>query len=249
MTFTSDVPTHGAKRALIVNADDFGQSPGINHGVIEAHAHGIVTSASLMVRWPAAAAAAEYARAHPELSVGLHVDLGEWLYRAATWVPLYQVVDTNDRDAVAAQVEQQLESFVRLLGQPPTHLDSHQHVHRKEPTRSLLLAAAQRLGIPVRQQTPGLTYCNGFYGQTATGLPLPDCIGVPALQQLIVALPEGITELGCHPGKGADVDGMYRYEREREVQTLCDPRVRATLGQRGVRLTSFRLTRDWWNCA
>jgi len=40
-------------RFLIVNADDFGQSPGINRGIIKAHADGIVTSVSLMVRWPA----------------------------------------------------------------------------------------------------------------------------------------------------------------------------------------------------
>ncbi|PYS69828.1 MAG: hypothetical protein DMF73_14065 [Acidobacteria bacterium] len=58
-----------AQRYLIVNADDFGQSPGINRGVIEAHENGIVTSASLMVRWPAAAEAAQYARGHPDLSV------------------------------------------------------------------------------------------------------------------------------------------------------------------------------------
>ena len=43
-------------RHLIVNADDFGQSAGINRGIIEAHEHGIVTSTSLMVRWPAAGA-------------------------------------------------------------------------------------------------------------------------------------------------------------------------------------------------
>src|SRR5437870_3779943 len=43
-----------AARYLIVNADDFGLSPGVNRGIIEAHEHGIVTSASLMVRWPAA---------------------------------------------------------------------------------------------------------------------------------------------------------------------------------------------------
>ena len=41
-------------RAVIVNADDFGQSAGINRGIVEAHERGIVTSASLMVRWPAA---------------------------------------------------------------------------------------------------------------------------------------------------------------------------------------------------
>jgi len=46
------------QRYLIVNADDFGQSQGVNRGVIAAHEHGIVTSASLMVRWPAAIEAA-----------------------------------------------------------------------------------------------------------------------------------------------------------------------------------------------
>jgi predicted glycoside hydrolase/deacetylase ChbG (UPF0249 family) len=50
-------------RYLIVNADDFGQSHGVNRGVIEAFENGIVTSASLMVRWPAAVEAAAYARA------------------------------------------------------------------------------------------------------------------------------------------------------------------------------------------
>ena len=75
-------------RALIVNADDFGQSPGVNRGVIRAHERGIVTSVSLMVRWPASTEAAAYGRAHPALSVGLHVDLGEWVCRKGSWQAL-----------------------------------------------------------------------------------------------------------------------------------------------------------------
>ena len=49
-----DAPGRGStktKKYPIVNVDDFGQSPGINRGIIEAHEHGIVTSASLMMRW------------------------------------------------------------------------------------------------------------------------------------------------------------------------------------------------------
>ena len=70
-------------RSLIVNADDFGQSTAINRGIIRAYEQGVVTSASLMVLWPAAKEAANYARLHPSLSVGLHVDLAEWSYRRA----------------------------------------------------------------------------------------------------------------------------------------------------------------------
>src|SRR5215210_6058372 len=95
-------------RFLIVNADDFGQSPGVNRGVIAAHERGIVTSASLMVRWPAAAEAAAYARARPGLSVGLHVDLGEWVYRDGAWAARYEVARADDRAAVAAELARQL---------------------------------------------------------------------------------------------------------------------------------------------
>src|SRR5437764_14850027 len=82
--------THVSERELIVNADDFGRSPATNDGIIRGHEHGIVTSASLMVRWPAAVEAARYARRHPGLSLGLHVDLGEWAYLDGQWVLVYE---------------------------------------------------------------------------------------------------------------------------------------------------------------
>src|SRR3989454_6010621 len=101
------------RRYLIVNADDFGQSPGVNRGIIDAHEHGIVTSASLMVRWPAAAEAAAYSRDRPNFSVGLHVDLAEWAYRDENWVPLYEVVSVDDPIAVSDEVSRQLAEIGR----------------------------------------------------------------------------------------------------------------------------------------
>src|SRR6266496_291259 len=109
------------KRYLIVNADDFGQSSGVNRGIIAAYERGIVTSASLMVRWPAAAEAAAYGREYPNLSLSLHFDLGEWIYRDETWLPLYEVVPTDDTAAVASQLSEQLAAFSRLVGRHPTH--------------------------------------------------------------------------------------------------------------------------------
>src|ERR1041384_2429184 len=119
--------TNAAKN-LIVNADDFGQSRGINQGIISASRNGIVTSASLMVRWPAAAEAAAYAREYPALSIGLHIDLGEQILRDGEWVPLYSVVSLKSETEVRDEINHQLGVFDRLLGHPPTHLDSHQHV-------------------------------------------------------------------------------------------------------------------------
>jgi predicted glycoside hydrolase/deacetylase ChbG (UPF0249 family)/SAM-dependent methyltransferase len=226
-------------RYLIVNADDFGRSPCINRGLIRAHEQGIVTSASLMVRWPAAAEAAAYGRAHPELSLGLHVDLGEWTLSGTDWRPVYEVVDTDDAAAIAGEVGRQLDTFRSLVGRDPTHLDSHQHVHRTEPVRSIMSEAARPLGIPVRHVTPAVQHCGAFYGQTAAGEHLPEGISRDGLLRLLAELPPGVTELGCHPGEGDDLDSAYRDERAREVAVLCDPAVRAALLVLGIELTSF----------
>jgi predicted glycoside hydrolase/deacetylase ChbG (UPF0249 family) len=229
---------HGT-RYLIVNADDFGQSPGVNRGIIQAHEHGIVTSASLMVRWPAAVEAAAYARSHARLGVGLHVDLGEWAHRDGAWAPVYEVVPAGEPEAVASEVARQLAAFRVLIGRDPTHLDSHQHVHHSEPLRTILAELGRERAIPVRGLSQGVRYCGDFYGQTGKGERYPDGISVAHLVTVLASMPSGVTELACHPGSGTDVDSMYRAERAREVDTLCHPQVRAAVVSSGIKLVSF----------
>jgi chitin disaccharide deacetylase len=228
-----------AERWLIVNADDFGQSHGVNQGIVDAHERGIVTSASLMVGWPAAAEAAAYARLRPALSVGLHVDLGEWIRRDGAWQPLYTAVALDDPAATSDEIARQVLRFRELLGRDPTHLDSHQHVHRREPVRSVLTALARDRGIPLREADERIRYSGAFYGQTADGDPWPDAITVAGLIRILEGLPPGLAELGCHPGFADDLDTMYREERAREVAALCDPSVRTALARLGIDLTSF----------
>lgn len=227
-----------AKRFLIVNADDFGQSAGINRGIAEAHENGIVTSASLMVRGGAAADGARYARGHPALSLGLHLDLGEWAFNDGEWLQRYEVVSLQDGRAVSEEVESQVEAFIRIVGREPTHIDSHQHVHRREPCLSIVVQLAKELSVSVRHFTPGVRYRGEFYGQTAEGAPRPEAITPAALIDILGELGEGYTELGCHPGRGNDVLTTYLREREVEVETLCDPQVRRTIQTRGIELRS-----------
>lgn len=237
-------------RCLIVNADDFGQSAGVNRGTIEAHERGIVTSASLMVRGPAAAAAAAYARTRPGLSLGLHVDLGEWAYRDGGWTPVYEVVPAHDVTAIQREIDWQMRAFRRLTDQDPTHLDSHQHVHRNEPVRSILTGLARELGLPLRHFAAEVRHCGVFYGQDGKGASYPEAISVDRLTTIVATLPPGFTELGCHPGEGGDGETMYRDERMEEVRVLCDPRVRAAIEEAGVELCSFRdvvLTPGVWH--
>lgn len=222
---------------LIVNADDFGLSKPVNAGIAEAHERGIVTSASMMVRQGEAVAAAGYAEAHPKLALGLHIDLGQWDYVKGEWVVAYERCVDDDEAAVEAECRAQIEAFRHLLGRNPTHLDSHQHTHMREPVASVTERLAVELGVPLRGR--GIRYEGGFYGQTGKGEPMPDAICVESLIRILSSLPGGWTELGCHPGLGMGEESSYGREREREVGVLCDQRVRKTIETEGIELHSF----------
>ena len=225
-------------RYLIVNADDFGLSDGVNRGIIHGHECGIVTSASVMVHGQAVSMAAAYGRAHPEFSIGLHVDLSEWTYTDHRWIRLYERVQLEDRHVVAEEVSRQLSLFHRLLHKDPTHLDSHQHVHRHAIVQSILFQIAQDLNIPLRQHCT-VHYCGAFYGQTGEGVPFPDAITREGFCRILKTLPSGISEMSCHPGEGSDLKTMYSTERARELQVLCDPSVREAIHAEGIQLRSF----------
>jgi chitin disaccharide deacetylase len=192
-----------------------------------------------MVRWPGAPAAAEYAREHREFSVGLHVDLAEWVCRNYEWFPLYQVVSAEDPIAVREEVRRQLEQFRKLVGKNPTHFDSHQHCHRNEPVLSVLKEVASECGVPLRSFSPDIAYCGDFYGQAGDGTPYPEGITVECYRRILENLPPGFTEAACHPADDPKLDSVYRDERMQELRVLCDPQVRATAERLGIQLISF----------
>jgi predicted glycoside hydrolase/deacetylase ChbG (UPF0249 family) len=227
-------------RYLIVNADDFGLTEGVNRGIIKAHQAGIVTSASLMVRAPAAAHAATLARANQRIGLGLHIDLGEWSLRDGEWVANYERVAEGDVAATQAELEAQMAVFVELTGNLPDHLDSHQHVHLSRPELTEAVAAvAGRLRIGVRGMDHQVTY-RGLYGQDRTGRSLPEAIGPDAFATAIRGLGPGVTEFGCHPGYVEGLESDYCNERAVEVRSLCDESVRAAVDEAGVRLITWR---------
>ena len=199
-----------APRFLIVNADDLGLTPAVNAGVFEAHAHGIVTSASLMVERPATAAAVEGLAVHPDLAVGFHLEPGD--------------------------CRAQLERFRDLVGRDPTHVDSHKHVHEAEPVKAVAEEIASELGVPLRSRA--IRYEASFYGRRG-GEPAPEAISPEHLIELIRSLPPGWTEIGCHPAAGPVPTSSYDAERRIELQTLTDSRVKALLNVSDVRLCSF----------
>jgi predicted glycoside hydrolase/deacetylase ChbG (UPF0249 family) len=208
---------------LIVTGDDFGLHPGINRGVIRAHRDGILTSASLLVDRPASEEAAALGRACPTLSLGLHLEL-----------------DREDPEGVPAALARQVARFNELVGAPPTHVDSHHDVHHDPRVLAHLLGWSRRAGVPIRGYS-GVHHVSKFYGQWGGETHLEQ-ISVPGLLRLLDAeVRNGVTELTCHPGYvEPGLPSSYTAEREVELQTLCDHRVRQTVGELAICLISFR---------
>lgn len=219
-------------KRLIVNADDFGASRGVNQGIVDCHTRGIVTSASLMVTGQAAPDAAARSREHPGLSVGLHWDVcGE---------DDDGTFDTGDAAAVRDEFRRQLEAFERLMGRLPTHVDSHRHVHREERVQPVIEELVEPLGVPLRGDGQ-VNFVGGFYAQWEWRVTDLSHVSVAALQRIVrEEVPAGWTELSCHPGYvSPDYHAVYDIEREAEVRTLTDPRVRETVDALAIRLVTY----------
>lgn len=158
---------------LIVNADDFGLTAGVNRAILACHLDGAVTSATLMVNMAATEDAAAIARAHSTLGVGLHFnitqgapvagasrvasladDQGQFLARGRLWRrALCGGVRT---DHIAAELDAQM-ARLKALGVRPTHIDSHQHVHALPQVFAAVadFAAAERLPLRITWRWPG----------------------------------------------------------------------------------------------
>ncbi len=216
---------------LIINADDFGASPGINRGILEAHCQGILTSTSLMVDMPAAAEAAQLRREVPKVSIGLHVCL--------TKEDANLVLDPADAERVRAELQRQYARCLDLLGQPPTHIDAHHNIHRNRQLLPHFLELARMHPLPLRENSP-VRYFSSFYGQWDGETHLEQVSVQSLLHMLRMEIRDGYTELSCHPGYiEPDLVSCYRQEREAELHTLCDPAVRTALAELQITPISY----------
>jgi len=216
---------------LVVNADDFGASEGVNRGIVEAHVRGVVTSTSLMVTGPAVREAVALAREHPALGIGLHWDLD-----GKGTAP---DVDIDDPLAVRAELTRQLETFHELMEGPPDHVDSHHHIHRRPEVSPIARELVAPLGVPLREQGD-VAFVGGFYAQWEWGVTDPYHVSPEFLISILRnEVGDGWTEIGCHPGYAAGLTSAYLTEREAELATLTDPRVREEIETLGIRLASY----------
>jgi chitin disaccharide deacetylase len=155
-------------RQLIVNADDFGLTSGVNRAIAEAHRDGIVSSATLMANGAAFDDAVECARALPRLSVGCHVVLidgppvapaarldtlvairsaePEKFYSSLSAFAARATLGGFDREQLVEEITAQIRK-IQAAGIEVTHLDSHKHAHIFPEILAAMLRAAKICGV------------------------------------------------------------------------------------------------------
>jgi len=141
------------KTRVIINADDFGLTTGINQGIIESHLNGPVNSTTMMMNGHAVDDAVRLSQQYSDLHVGVHLVLSWGKPLASTSQSLTKTDGTfrftsryvdeqppapND---VYLEWKAQIEAFL-ATGLPLHHLDSHHHIHGWSAIDSVIVELA-----------------------------------------------------------------------------------------------------------
>nr|WP_145405800.1 carbohydrate deacetylase [Paenibacillus xylanexedens] len=247
-------------KQLIINADDFGLSPGVNRGIIEAYQAGGISSTTLMVNMPGFTDAVRLARLHPELGVGLHFNLtyGRPVSDVGLVPSLVQKDgcfhsisenSSRERSEIEIELSAQWDRFI-ASGLYPTHLDAHHHLHQVLPgVYEAMAQLAVQENIPMRRlQQPHTLSGNPVLIPIQVDQVLLDTYdaehGLQKLLGYLQHLPQGSTEIMCHPGyvdETLQALSKLTKERESELAVFCNPAVTKTIQALGIRMIHYGL--------
>ena len=286
-------------KKLIVNADDFGLTEGVNRAIVDGHINGIITSTTLMANGTAFVSAIASASTVPDLGIGVHLNLtqgrpvcpasqvptlvnSEGFFYPSPGVLAGRILN---RKIHPGEVENELRTQIEKIasaGIRITHLDSHKHIHLLPPIFDLVIKLAREYGIdcvrlpiepasgalgPLQSGRSGwprmakqyllaralsaLAACQVkkvahaglyrpgyFFGLSQTGF-----LNTPILEQMLRAVPDGTSEIMCHPGyvdaELLNTRTRLREQRQIELEALTSSSVRQLVNELGAHLIPY----------
>lgn len=242
-------------KKLIINADDFGDAP-FTQGILEAHANGPLTSATVLVNVEGAKEAIVAAK-EQDLSLGLHLNFthGTPLSGGEPFLgrdEFRQALEEGrvDTEEIAREAEAQLSWFMEHAG-TPTHIDGHHHVHILQPVLDVLAPLMVKRGVK-RMRTPygvpgadeAKAICDSHRIRTndsfiGLGFGWERCT-VEKLKEVLRTLDKGVTEYMVHLAHPEDApEGSEIAGRAKEYATLMHPRILEVIQEEGIELVSY----------
>lgn len=249
---------------LIINADDFGLSPGVCKAIDELIKLGAISNTTVMTLIPDIV---EYARQYPYVfsnnKAGVHLQLPgkipliEFKKISSDYTINGETIKKEnilklDKKLVFDEWNSQIETFIQIFKQKPTHIDSHMGYHRSVEFREIYLALAQKYNIPVRggeDPFPNIMRAHNVNGTTKfirgwSGKEMP----YGTLKNKLLELKKNsnplkdIIEVTCHPGHVDDVLCLRSHltiGRKHDYNELLDIFYTNWLSENGFELVNF----------
>lgn len=237
---------------LIVNADDFGYSEGVNHGIISAHKNGIVTSCTVMANMPGFKHGMKLIKENPTLKCGVHMTLTCYkpiLKDHKTIVdengnffrnPSEEVLKNIDLEEVYREFKAQIEKVRERV--EITHLDSHHHVHCQEYLRPVIERITNEYKLPIRKSVDMIPIEGIKYAQCLGSFYMDNAKEEYFKEHLEELKAYEVIDLMCHP---AFVDAFlmgsssYNVQRAQEHKILTSEKVKKLLDDNGFELINY----------
>ncbi|MCM3032284.1 chitin disaccharide deacetylase [Niallia taxi] len=221
---------------LLVNADDFGFSRGVNYGILDTHLNGIVNSATMMMNAAGTEHALEIAKATPSLKVGVHLvlTLGKPLTSASSLIgddgffkkqkEVYEHPEEISHEDLEREWTAQIERFL-AADLKPSHFDSHHHVHGIKEFYPVIKRLSEKYDVPVRIAGPHFTDI-----KTVTDILIADFYGEGVTEDYFEKLQDRVedgktVEVMTHPAyldSRLKNGSSYYEERQEETRILSE---------------------------
>ncbi|HWO78225.1 MAG TPA: chitin disaccharide deacetylase [Bacillus sp. (in: firmicutes)] len=239
---------------LIVNADDFGYTPAVSYGILDAFKNGIVTSTTMMCNSPYMEHAVELAKQNPGLGVGVHLvltsrtplcdDVPSLLDENGKFYHQSQIFEHAKEEDIEREWTAQIERFL-ASGLNPTHLDSHHNVHSHPIAFPVAIKLASKYGLPIRNAlNDNFDYgsvrttdimLRKFYGDHVTYETLEEQL------KRVAAKPQ-TAEINCHPGyidEELRSQSSYVDKRTVEYTLLTSERIKNFAKELNIEFTTY----------
>jgi predicted glycoside hydrolase/deacetylase ChbG (UPF0249 family) len=251
------------QKMLIINADDCNLTSQVTAAILKAHENGIVTSTTFLINLPVGPGVVRELLNRKKLGIGLHmnVTLGKPVAKPKLVKSLLQQDGRFKKkeqysekklppvSEILEEFKAQLLKFTKVFKRLPTHVDVHHHMHDFRPFLEALSAIAQKHGLPVRwtrlltepdvrSAHKDLMTTDHFYGNLDPHTFWTEEV----LRHLLFTLPEGTSEIMCHPGWVDDElcsISSLTIPREREYQLFSLKELRRYVDHLGIRLAHF----------
>ena len=244
------------RRFLIVNADDCNLTEGVTSAILDCHDHGILSSTTFMMNLPISQKAVRELKQRKNLGVGIHlnVTLGRPVtdpkkIRSLLQGPgdfrkyAEQTSKLPKASELVLEYQSQINLFKKVFGRNPTHLDTHHQLHDAAFFFHALVEVAKKNRLPIRRSRltrarSSFPHTDFFFGNLR---PREHWTPEP-LETLLQHLPEGVSEIMCHPGKNDPqlrAASSFTTDREVEWKIFRDKKWRRLLQEHQIKLGNY----------